>query len=147
MNDFSVRVAARLVRMWTRLYTAGIAPDLRDRRRAEIESDLWESRRQPHRGNVAAQIISRLVLGVPDDLAWRRSYRGAPTMARVAAIGAIAAGVFISWLLIGAGRAAVLPAPAPLTHRARTYPDPPPPPPPPCPPDGIGATSPMPCAK
>ena len=59
-------VATFLVRAWTRLYTLGVPVDLRDERRAEIESDLWESRQDAEAGGTASpalQIVLRLVRG------------------------------------------------------------------------------------
>lgn len=67
-----VRFAIAIARGWTRLYTWSMPARLRDERRAEIESDMWEflqdsdDRRSP-----GAQILFRLVMGVPDDLGWR----------------------------------------------------------------------------
>jgi uncharacterized protein (TIGR03435 family) len=48
-------------------------PPLRALRRAEIDSDLWESQRHAGRGSSrdAFHILLRLLLGVPDDLGWR----------------------------------------------------------------------------
>jgi uncharacterized protein (TIGR03435 family) len=46
----------------------------RETRRAEIESDLWESQRhasRDHGRESARHILLRLVMGIPDDLAWR----------------------------------------------------------------------------
>jgi len=66
--------ASALVRGWTWLYTCRLPDELRDTRRLEIESDLWESRRDAAGApdvRVAAQLLFRLVLGIPDDLQWR----------------------------------------------------------------------------
>ena len=60
-----LRLVTGAVRSWTRFYTWRVAPSLREARRAEIESDLWEhlhadggaptlstrDRRAPHPGN------------------------------------------------------------------------------------------------
>ena len=56
-------ITATLVRAWTRLYTVGMPREWRDQRRAEIESDLWESEQQ--------DAIVRLIRGMPADLGWR----------------------------------------------------------------------------
>jgi hypothetical protein len=48
-------------------------PELRDRRRAEIDADLWEFQHDfatARSLTPALQLLLRLVLGVPDDLAW-----------------------------------------------------------------------------
>jgi hypothetical protein len=59
--------AAVVARWWTRVYTAGLPVDLRDARRAEVESDLWESVSD---GAPSRHILARLALGVVDDLTW-----------------------------------------------------------------------------
>ncbi len=68
-------LAASVVRGWTRLYTAGLEPLLRNSRRGEIDSDLWEhahaGRGAAHAGTVAGQILARCLLGVGADLSWR----------------------------------------------------------------------------
>ena len=67
-------VAAGLVRAWTRVYTHGLPRAERTARLAEIDSDLWESEhdpRAPRGGWAAMQILGRLLIGIPDDLAWR----------------------------------------------------------------------------
>jgi hypothetical protein len=147
MSDIWLRLVERLVRTWTRLYTIGVAPDLRDRRRAEIESDLWESRHQPQRPYTAAHVLLRLLLGVRDDVAWRSSCRRPSKVTRAAVAGLIAASIFVSGMLFAIGRAAVLPEPAPPAPHVRAPPPPPPPPPPPCAPAGSGHESPSPCSR
>ena len=74
--------SASLVRRWVRLYTRGLNPDLRDARRAEIESDLWAHADEAAAMGLAPasldiEMLVRLALGVPADLAWRRSHRAA----------------------------------------------------------------------
>ena len=74
MTTSTERAAAALVRAWTRLYTLGLLPRTRHARRAEIESDLWESAHDPTAptGTVAALLVcGRLILGIPGDLSWR----------------------------------------------------------------------------
>src|SRR5262245_65960888 len=69
-----LRLALALVRSWTALYTSGMPDGLRNARRAEIESDLWESQhdRRPESDlGVAVQMLVRLFRGLPDDLLWR----------------------------------------------------------------------------
>jgi hypothetical protein len=70
----------RPIRWWVHLYTAGLPPRIRDDRRAEIESDLWEQSRFAARqgfGHVAFALAvwTRWLLGIPDDLAWRVEQR------------------------------------------------------------------------
>lgn len=67
--------AITITRGWVRLYTRGMPPAVSDLRRAEIASDLWEHQREAHPGRapaLALEILLRAVLGVPDDLGWRR---------------------------------------------------------------------------
>ena len=49
MNASLLGAAVALVRAWTWLYTSGMQPQPRDRRRAEVESDLWEFQRDAAR--------------------------------------------------------------------------------------------------
>jgi hypothetical protein len=58
-----------LTRAWTRAYTLGLPTHLREARRAEIESDLWESLHDPDLP--PPQILPRLAGGVVDDVCWR----------------------------------------------------------------------------
>jgi hypothetical protein len=149
MKDLSTRIAVGLVRAWTRLYTAGLPAELRDRRRAEIESDVWESCREPRGRTVAGQMLVRLLLGVRDDLAWRGSCGEPSRIVRAALIAGIATMVLAATLLVIVGRSAAetLPAPVPMVHHVRALPPPPPPPPPPCVPPSLGRPSPSPCTN
>jgi len=63
----SPRAAAGVARWWTRVYTAGLPRHLREARRAEVESDLWESLAD---GAPPHHILARTALGLPDDLTW-----------------------------------------------------------------------------
>ncbi len=66
------QLALGSVRAWTRLYTWRLKPELRQARREQVESDLWESQRDPDAiGTGALHILVRLLAGVPDDLGWR----------------------------------------------------------------------------
>ena len=42
MKSRTLHLVIALVRLWTRIYTARMSPELREARRSEIESDLWE---------------------------------------------------------------------------------------------------------
>ena len=92
MKSTLLSLATRLVRAWTRLYTLGLPRAERTARRAEIDSDLWEFEHDPDapRGaRAAAQVLARLLIGIPDDLAWRMNAgataHGAPVRALAAA--------------------------------------------------------------
>ncbi len=69
-------IATALTRSWTAFYTRGLPPDLRSRRREEIDCDLWEHERlaelerEPGNGTAVA-ILLRLTMGAPADILWR----------------------------------------------------------------------------
>jgi hypothetical protein len=73
--------APRAVRWWTATYTAGLASSVRDARRTEIASDVWEHTKDAAAGGEtllggAIGIVSRMVRGVPADLLWRVNVEG-----------------------------------------------------------------------
>ena len=66
-----------LATLWLRWYTAGLRPQLRDDRRAEILSDLAEH--SSHRAadgwtgaRIARERLARTLFGAPADVLWRR---------------------------------------------------------------------------
>ena len=72
---------ACLVRRWVSLYTSGLAAEARDRRRDEVAADLWsqaEESRELARsdGTTAAEMLIRLIAGIPADITWRLEKRG-----------------------------------------------------------------------
>src|SRR5688572_3127441 len=71
MRSRAVTFTARLVRVWTRVYTLGTPFAVRDARLSEIECDLWECQHDAERRTYAAEILIRLLLGIPHDLMWR----------------------------------------------------------------------------
>jgi hypothetical protein len=78
----SAPVVDRLTQAWVRAYTRGIRPDVRDARRAELASDLWEHRATARDSGVSKRatsfsIAARAIAGVPADLTWRHATRGA----------------------------------------------------------------------
>ena len=137
-------LANALVRGWTRAYTWRMEPAIRDTRRAEIESELWEFQHDPERGAYpAAHVLARLLIGIPDDLSWRAEHaqaRRTPGRARLKAVAWTVATIVVIaalWIL-PLMTASVLP---PLPDAPRVVikmPPPPPggPPPPPCAPPG-----------
>ena len=144
MNALFLRVAVTLVRAWTFLYTTGMPQSIRDARRMEIESDLAEAcGERPPAELLAAEIFSRFLLGVPDDLAWRieHPHRRARAVRRLAVMTIVATVIASLWLLVGTLLVRpTLPLPPGVTWHtrlARPLPPPPPPPPPPCPPPSI----------
>lgn len=66
-------IASAIVRGWTRVYTWRLPLHVREARRAEIESDLWEFAQDEARRRAVSpelHVLARLVGGVPHDLAW-----------------------------------------------------------------------------
>jgi uncharacterized protein (TIGR03435 family) len=84
-------LATALVRGWTRVYTRGLPRAEQAARLAEIDSDLWEFEHDPdapQREWVAMHMLARLLIGVPDDLAWRMDAGAAAHQAPVSALAA-----------------------------------------------------------
>jgi len=107
-----ITVAVAIVRAWTLLYTCIMPAPVRDRRRAEIDSDLWEFQQDvaTTRGvTPAMQMLLRLVAGLPDDLAWCIEHVAdaevAPGRTIVLIARTIGAALFIAVLLTIAGDA------------------------------------------
>jgi hypothetical protein len=70
--------AATWVRAWVEFYTRGLPAELRAARRDEIDDDLWcqlEDAADQGR-DAAAELVVRLLLGVPADIGWSLSRRG-----------------------------------------------------------------------
>jgi uncharacterized protein (TIGR03435 family) len=91
-----LRVAIAIVRAWTSFYTWRMSATLRQERRAEIESDLWEFQRdagENHSLNVAAHVLLRFLLGIPDDVGWRVEHTTAESARARGTISVSAAGV------------------------------------------------------
>ena len=143
MTPLSLRIASGLVRAWTRLYTWRMPPPVRDLRRAEVESDLWESAHDADRARSAPEVFVRLWSGVADDIAWRVEQE--KTMHRFLTwrtAAAIVGGTLV--VLVIAVTLRVTPRPPsppvlPKTLHASLFGSasvPPPPPPPPPPPQG-----------
>ena len=72
--------ASWVCRRWVSLYTRGVPATERQRRRDEIESDLFEHAHEARHAGVgaarfSAEILARVLVGVPADLSWRRATR------------------------------------------------------------------------
>jgi hypothetical protein len=129
-----------LARLWTWIYTSGMPAALRDARRDEIASDLWESahdRDSPHDLAAALRVIVRLFRGIPDDFLWRGELMDLRTRRRPAALLTLGVTLLAAALWI---RALAAPPTLPDLPRSpvmiqtwlmRVPPPPPPPPPPP----------------
>ena len=66
----------RVAEGWVAFYTRGLPGEVRDARRAELRSDLFEHRRHAAAGGHGRlrwtlQVGGRVVRGMPDDLWWR----------------------------------------------------------------------------
>lgn len=77
MTGWLERIAPALTQAWVGWYTNGLPGEIRAVRRAEVDSDLHDHQRDAQDGgegrlSIALEIVRRLVLGVPDDLGWRR---------------------------------------------------------------------------
>jgi len=71
-----ISFAIALTRAWTRFYTLGLPAEVRDARRGEIDSDLWEQQRHADEGregqlSTTLQVLLRLIPGAPADIIWR----------------------------------------------------------------------------
>lgn len=74
-------VASRVARAWSAAYTLGLATPVRDARRGEIASDVWEHHRDiVSEGRPAwrffGSVFGRIVRGAPADLLWRVNVEG-----------------------------------------------------------------------
>jgi hypothetical protein len=138
--------AIGLVRAWTRFYTLRMDPAEGNRRRDEIDSDLWEFHEDARRrgyspAGIAAHMIARLMFGIPHDLLWRIECEREAAMTQrrstwmtAAAIGATVC-IGALWAFFAATSIGALPPLPDSAHIERVYLRPlPPPPPPPAPP-------------
>jgi hypothetical protein len=132
-----LRLAIALVRLWTRVFTLSMPERVREWRRAEIESDLWE---QAHDQTPSPwQLIGRLWRGIPADVVWRieeETMRSKALVVLAASIGVVLAASAM-WLY-DAMRADTLPPPPVWVGVGAPGHAVPPPPPPPPPPPGVG---------
>ncbi|MDQ7992830.1 MAG: hypothetical protein REI45_09160, partial [Propionicimonas sp.] len=90
--------AVDAARVWVGCYTGWVGAEASERRRAEIESDLWEqqadaSARDLPPATVALSIARRVVAGIPADLLWvhkqRMAARGRPAERKARLMNAI----------------------------------------------------------
>ena len=73
MSSFWLRAATRVANGWVGIYTGGMHPEIAERRRAEVESDVWETVSQEdgkESGLAWLVVFDRLVRGLPSDLMW-----------------------------------------------------------------------------
>lgn len=62
---------ARFARAWVAFYTRSLPDASGERRRAELESDLWEQSNETSSGRTSAQVLGRCLRGIPADVWWR----------------------------------------------------------------------------
>ena len=62
---------ARVTRSWVALYTRSLPEAVGERRRVEIESDLWEQLNDGSAGRTSARVLDRCLRGIPADVWWR----------------------------------------------------------------------------
>jgi hypothetical protein len=72
---FTLPGARLLITRWVWLYTCGVYPTERARRRAEVSSDLWEQEDADRRAGyrpveIGLRLTVRAMRGIPADLAW-----------------------------------------------------------------------------
>jgi hypothetical protein len=123
--------AYRIVRAWTRLYTWRLPAAVRQRRCAEIESDLWEFERDSIGTSplvVAAHVVARLMFGMHADLAWRGEHVHGHAMSRTKPIvWTLAMLAFLTaWWVVGLMQTDTLPQPPAGQMRFIAAPPPPP---------------------
>src|SRR5436309_15195150 len=81
----ALALSVGMARSWVALYTRGLASEVRDARRSEIDSDLWEQQclaaplGDPAFGT-AIEVVTRMLHGIISDITWR-AQAGAPTRA------------------------------------------------------------------
>jgi hypothetical protein len=61
----------RFTRSWVTLYTRSLSEAVGERRRAEMESDLWEQLSDTSSGRTSTQVLDRCLRGIPADVWWR----------------------------------------------------------------------------
>jgi hypothetical protein len=82
MNGPGPPLPVRVAEGWVAFYTRGLPSEVRDARRAELRSDLFEHRRHAAaaghgRLRCSLQVGGRMVRGMPDDLWWRFAQQAA----------------------------------------------------------------------
>jgi TonB family protein len=142
MTSPPVRAAAALIRAWTTLYTCGLPPEVRHRRREEIASDISDhiSDCGDSPVSLTVQLIARGVFGIMDDFGWRLEQRRAGwSWLTAAAAALLPVAAIVSWVVFAPAPA---PPPPPMVESHFRTPAPPPPPPPPLPRAGTSASEP-----
>ena len=104
--------SSRLVTRWARIYTRGLLPGAAERRTGEIAADLHdhvEHERAQGAGErrIAFGIVSRMLRGLPADVAWRKDHRPmsqtARSLSRVGIVSALILMIPLFGTLLGDG--------------------------------------------
>ena len=101
MSARFVRAAQDLERRWAAIYTAGLPDEARKRRRAEIDSDLYEHQQDALTTTgattaLAADVFGRFLLGLPADVSWRLGLLRTSGRASVAPVAAVSFALFVA---------------------------------------------------
>lgn len=76
---FLPQMVKGLIVGWACLLTLGLADEVKERRRGEIRSDLWEQWEKARKSGyspleIALQQFLRWMVGLPSDVSWRAAY-------------------------------------------------------------------------
>ena len=112
-------LAASIVRLWVRFYTAGLDASVRQRIRQEVEADLWEQINSKDASSKpireAMIIVLRWILGIPADVRriieesssggalWNKKFVSAVAQRRSWSILLIVLAFWMSMIFLGIG--------------------------------------------
>ena len=119
----ALALSVGMARSWVALYTVRLPLDIKESRRSEIDSDLWEqqwlaSRQGAPPFGTAIEVLTRMLLGIISDITWRvqanapaRPDRGIQMKNEALYMrGIVAVGVVLGFVLIVAGIGATVDA-------------------------------------
>jgi len=97
MSPFLLSLSAGSVRLWVHLYTTGLPASIRQGRRSEIDSDLWDQVGCADATTLATagHVFLRMLLGIPSDITWQLAALGGTTMERSFTSKAVFGGIVI----------------------------------------------------
>ncbi len=108
---FGLPIVSSMVRAWVWVFTLGLPAQVRNDKRAEMQSELWEHRRDAGAEGygpdaVALHMLLRFLMGMPGDVVWRLGQPGFDYAILIPAWVLIPAGVLTATGLLVAHRAA-----------------------------------------